>query len=178
MPEKTLLPKGALIIGFLIMSGLIVVKAGWTPTGLSWLRAYFQKENQNTTIVATGNVEVREIDLGFTRSGRIEQVFAEEGQQIQQGEKLATIEKTEITNTVIKNRAILEEAAARLEDLQSGARQQEIDAPISGVILKKYRNRRNCVSRFSSLYYRRTGESLLKSESNKTNTLDDCRTMQ
>jgi HlyD family secretion protein len=121
-------PKKFLLIGLctlLVIAGLVAVKAGWLPQELP---TYFQEEDDNAAIAVTGNIEVREVDVGFTVSGRLKQVFAEEGQAVEQDEQLATLEQTEFKDRVAKNRAVLREAQAHLEDLQSGARQQEIDS--------------------------------------------------
>ncbi len=114
-----------MLLILLIIGGIVVFRPDWLP---EQVRAYIHEEEENAQISVTGNVEVREVDVGFTLSGRLEEVFAEEGQQVQEGEQLATVEQTKIKDTIIQRRAALDEARAALENLQSGSRQQEIDA--------------------------------------------------
>ncbi|MEM7782365.1 MAG: HlyD family efflux transporter periplasmic adaptor subunit, partial [Planctomycetota bacterium] len=73
----------------------------------------------------TGTIRARKrSDLGFELGGRIEEVNVDEGQSVQQGQTLATLD----TQTLQANReavaASLEQAKAQLAELKSGPRDQ------------------------------------------------------
>lgn len=89
------------------------------------IERFRQTPNENE-ILASGNVEVTEVNVGFTLAGRISAMFAEEGQAVAQGDKLATLDNAEMTSLVQQNNAALYEALAKLEDLKTGSRTQEV----------------------------------------------------
>ena len=89
------------------------------------LERFRETPNENE-ILASGNVEVTEVNVGFTLAGRISAMFAEEGEAVAQGEKLATLDNAEMTSVVQQNNAALYEALARLEELKTGSRTQEV----------------------------------------------------
>ena len=78
-------------------------------------------------LVASGNVEVTEVDMAFKSSGRVEERFADEGQKVGKGERLAALDRAELESQVAQGRAYLSETEARLEELRAGARPQEIE---------------------------------------------------
>ncbi|MDD5774254.1 MAG: HlyD family efflux transporter periplasmic adaptor subunit [bacterium] len=87
---------------------------------------YIQDRMNSDLIIASGNVEVTEANIGFKISGRIAELLADEGQKVTKGEKLARIDDAEQKSIVMQNRSALNEAVARLEELRAGARPQEI----------------------------------------------------
>ena len=89
------------------------------------IERFRQTPNENE-ILASGNVEVTEINVGFTLAGRISAMSAQEGQAVAQGEKLATLDNAEMTSLVQQNNAALYEALAKLEELKTGSRTQEV----------------------------------------------------
>ncbi len=89
------------------------------------IERFHQTPNENE-ILASGNVEVTEINVGFTLAGRISGMFAQEGQTVAQGDKLATLDNAEMTSLAQQNNAALYEALARLEELKTGSRKQDV----------------------------------------------------
>jgi HlyD family secretion protein len=85
------------------------------------------KEKEASGILLSGNVEITEVTLGFTIPGRIVQMSAEEGQKIIKGERLSSLDSTEIESIIEQNRAFLNEAIARTDELRAGARTQEVE---------------------------------------------------
>ncbi len=54
---------------------------------------FYLLKNKNKDIIKTyGNIEIRQVDLSFQVSGRIKEVFAEEGDFVQEGQLLALLD--------------------------------------------------------------------------------------
>jgi len=82
----------------------------------------------------TGQIAaVRTSDLGFPRSGEIEQIYVEEGDRVNQRQPLA---KLDTRNLQTQRQQLLAEkagASAQLSQLQTGARVEDIDAAQAAV---------------------------------------------
>lgn len=61
--------------------------------------------NENNELVLYGNVDIREVDLGFRVSGKVSQVFFDEGDQVKPGDLLATLDKEPYDEKVAKAQA-------------------------------------------------------------------------
>lgn len=77
-------------------------------------------------IILSGNVEADESNPGFKFAGKINKLYADEGDAVKQNQMLAKLENSDLVNTVAQNKAVVNEAYAHLADLQSGSRKQEI----------------------------------------------------
>jgi HlyD family secretion protein len=84
------------------------------------------KENDQGVISLSGNVEVTEVDTGFKIPGRVIDLLTDEGKLVQKGDKIAVLESAELESLVAQSRAVLSEALAKLEELRTGSRPQEI----------------------------------------------------
>lgn len=91
------------------------------------MKKRFSGIQDDGTLSLSGNVEVTEIDLGFKISGRVMELFAQEGDRVGKGDKLAVLDSSELEAVVSQSRAGLNEALARLDDLKAGARPQEVE---------------------------------------------------
>jgi HlyD family secretion protein len=89
-------------------------------TGRLW------KQNDQGVISLSGNVEVTEVDTGFKIPGRVIELLTDEGRLVQKGDKLAVLESAELESLMAQSRAVLSEASAKLEELRTGSRPQEI----------------------------------------------------
>ncbi len=78
-------------------------------------------------ILLSGNVEVTEPNVGFKIPGRVTGLLVDEGQRVQTGDRLATLDSAELESVVAQNRAALGEARVRLAELMAGSRIQEIE---------------------------------------------------
>ena len=79
-------------------------------------------------LVLTGMVEVTEIDIASKIPGRIDSVFVREGDMVEKGDLLATLESKEIDAKVEQARGAMAAASAKLEMAQNGARVEEREA--------------------------------------------------
>jgi HlyD family secretion protein len=86
----------------------------------------FWNQTDDGVIALSGNVEVTKVDTGFKISGRVIELLTDEGQKVEKGQKLAVLDSAELRSMVAQNRAALNEASTRLEELKSGSRPQEI----------------------------------------------------
>ncbi|HTZ18580.1 MAG TPA: efflux RND transporter periplasmic adaptor subunit [Dissulfurispiraceae bacterium] len=105
-----------IIIGFLA----IVIAAAAIFSGQFW------KHGDQGVIALSGNVEVTESDAGFKISGKVLELLTDEGLLVQKGDKIAAVDSAELESLAAQSRAVLGEASARLEELKTGSRPQEI----------------------------------------------------
>ena len=122
--------KGIVAVVFfaiLITGGVAAYQTGVLPQVIPNLLNRFQPAVEEGVIAVSGNVEITEVNIGFTLSGRIQDLLAQEGQTVQANQVLAKLENAELQSVVELNTAILNEALVRLEDLKTGARTQEVE---------------------------------------------------
>ncbi|MBF0566835.1 MAG: efflux RND transporter periplasmic adaptor subunit [Nitrospirae bacterium] len=74
----------------------------------------------------SGNVEVTEVNLAFKHGGRVEKLFANEGDRVTTGQRVAVMDGTGQRANYEQAMASVGEARARLTELTSGTRRQEI----------------------------------------------------
>lgn len=70
---------------------------------------YFKKNNEEKDhITLYGNVDVRQVDLGFRVSGRVETLYFEEGELVRQGTLMAALERQPYADQVSQAKANVE----------------------------------------------------------------------
>ena len=77
-------------------------------------------------LILQGNVEVRQVNLGFKVAGRIEKLNVDEGDVVSPGETLASLEKIYFTDALAQTRAQRDQMAANYDKLRNGNRPEEI----------------------------------------------------
>jgi HlyD family secretion protein len=77
-------------------------------------------------LVLQGNVEVRQVNLGFKVAGRIKQVLVDEGDSVVEGQTLASLDKVYFEDSLAQTRAEREQSAANLSKMEAGNRLEEI----------------------------------------------------
>jgi HlyD family secretion protein len=96
--------------------------------------SYFMRENSNdSTLTLYGNVDVREVDIGFRVSGLVKSLFFQEGDKIAKGEKVAELEKDPYDAEVEKARADLKFVQVQWENAKILLDRREALEPIGGV---------------------------------------------
>ena len=78
----------------------------------------FSKKSPSNELTLYGNVDVRQVDLGFRVSGRVDQLFYEEGDFVTGGSLVAVMEKTPYDSQVKQAEANLASIQANLENAQ------------------------------------------------------------
>lgn len=101
---------------------LILVLAG----GLAFF--FFMKDqgDRDSSIKVSGNIEATEVDVGFKLSGRIVQIYVQEGDWVEKGKVIARLDDEDLRQRVELARATLKASQARLEKLLAGSRPEEI----------------------------------------------------
>lgn len=73
-----------------------------------------------------GNVDIREVDMGFRVGGRIAAIDVDEGDKIQPGQLLALLDPAPLDSRIGEADAQIAQARAQLAQLQNGSRSQDI----------------------------------------------------
>lgn len=77
----------------------------------------FREEKDHITLY--GNVDVRQVDLGFRVSGRVEKLYFEEGDLVRKGTLMATLEKQPYEDLVLQSKANLESIKNSLKNAET-----------------------------------------------------------
>ena len=85
-----------------------------------------EEENANRLILY-GNVDIREVNLGFRVGGRVEQMRFEEGDLVHAGDVMAVLDKTPYQHDLDLAKAQLETRRANYQKMQAGSRPEDID---------------------------------------------------
>ena len=83
-------------------------------------------DKDDTVLTLYGNVDIREVEMAFRAPGRIERIPVEEGERVEQGELLATLDAGPVEDRIGEADARIAEARADLARLRNGNRPQEI----------------------------------------------------
>ncbi len=106
------------LVFLIILSTLGVAALLWrehTPSPAETLRLY-------------GDVDIREVDLAFRQSGRLQTMLVDEGDQVHEGQLVATLDATPLREALAVARATSAQAQAQLLVLEHGNRPQDIAA--------------------------------------------------
>jgi HlyD family secretion protein len=141
----------------------VLVVVGAAAGGAWWWSTHRQSDGPLTL---QGNVEVREVNLAFKVAGRIEKLFVDEGDNIHQGQKLASLDKVYFEDNLAQLRAQRDQSAANLAKIVAGNRPQEI-AQAEALVAEReatLTNMQRAVDR---------SQQLLKTAAGTQKTLDD-----
>ncbi|AKH44197.1 HlyD family secretion protein [Altererythrobacter atlanticus] len=83
-------------------------------------------DDRNGPLKLYGNVDIREVDLGFRVGGRIAEIAVEEGDRVEQGQQLARLDPAPIDARVAEADAAIARARAQLAELRNGSRTQDV----------------------------------------------------
>lgn len=85
-----------------------------------------------------GNVEIREVELGFRQSGRIRQLYVDEGDKVTPGQRLGELDTDTFENAVQNVDAQIYSAGAELNKLENGSRKEDIKAAAANLEQTKF----------------------------------------
>jgi len=102
----------------------IVVVAAATGGGWYWYNAEAHIAPSSLTLY--GNVDIREVELGFRVPGRITDVFVDEGDVVTKGQRLATMDSQPYRQAVALAEARVQLAQANMAKFEKGSRPQEV----------------------------------------------------
>ena len=86
----------------------------------------FSSETIDNRLVASGTIEATEIQVGFPAPGRIDSLLVEEGDRVESGMRLASLDRTEAWARREQLVAQLAVAQASLSELEQGFQKEEI----------------------------------------------------
>jgi HlyD family secretion protein len=117
----------------LIVVVLLLAAAG----GGAWYWYRSAHRQDSAVPVFYGNVDIREVDLGFRVAGRIERMVFDEGDKLPAGAVLAQLDKQPFINELALQTAAIAQAEANLEKLKAGSRPEEIEQARATVAAKQ-----------------------------------------
>lgn len=112
---------------------LLILAAG----GSAW---YYYRGASGAAADSTvfyGNVDIREVVLGFRVAGRIDRMAFEEGDRVLTGQTLAALDRQPFLNDLALQTAAIAQAQANLQKLQAGSRPEEIEQARANVSARK-----------------------------------------
>lgn len=104
-----------------IAAGILILAV---VTVLLWLKPWSTDQANNNDLY--GNVDVREVQLGFRTGGRLQSMQVEEGDAVNAGDSLAALDSGPAEELLAIADAELARAEAQLTSVRAGARPQEI----------------------------------------------------
>jgi HlyD family secretion protein len=104
---------------------LAVIVLGLLAVGGWFIHARSQRDHPKTAQLF-GNVDIREVNLGFRVSGRLAEVLRDEGDAVKAGEVIARLDDEPYRRDVEEARAQVSALRAHLQLLEAGNRPQEI----------------------------------------------------
>ncbi|MBO0763887.1 MAG: efflux RND transporter periplasmic adaptor subunit [Hyphomicrobiaceae bacterium] len=107
--------RGLALVGLLLLA--VGAAGGW------W---WVNRQPSQGPIQLTGNVEVRQVNLGFKVAGRIQSLKVDEGDSIAEGQVLAQLEKVYFEDSIAQLIAQRDQAKANLAKMMAGNRPEDI----------------------------------------------------
>ena len=85
---------------------------------------YFKNRKVQNELTLFGNIEIRQVDLSFQVSGKIEKMLKEEGDTVKAGELIAIIDDKDYVSNLEKANADVEKTLAIKDDAESKFKRQ------------------------------------------------------
>jgi HlyD family secretion protein len=85
-----------------------------------------------TELVLHGNMDIRQVELAFNASGRVDQVLVHEGDRVTQGQLLARLDTTRLQLSLAQARALADAQRSQVAKLKAGSRPEEIRQAAAG----------------------------------------------
>lgn len=85
---------------------------------------YLKKRKVTNELTLYGNIEIRQVDLSFQVSGKIEKLLKEEGDTVKSGELLAVLDDKDYVSNLEKAEADVEKTLALKDDAESKFKRQ------------------------------------------------------
>ena len=105
---------------------LIVVLLAAALGGGAWWWTKREAPVSGGAIVLHGNVDIRQVDLAFNSAGRVTQMLAREGERVEKGQLLATLDTQRLRQVEAQTAAHAAAQSEVVARLEAGSRPQEI----------------------------------------------------
>lgn len=131
----------------ILIVAIILVGGGW----VAWHSLH--KAQATNTLVLYGNVDIRQVQLAFNNSERIQAIHVVEGDLVQKGQLLAELDTSRLEARVNQARAQADAQKQVLTRLEAGSRPQEIRKARADVqaALAKFQNAEDYYKRIRDL---------------------------
>jgi HlyD family secretion protein len=103
----------------------IVIALLGVAAGAGWIYHNYHHE-RGMVLTLYGNVDIREVTLGFRVPGKLAKLFFDEGDKVKAGEVIARLDAEPYSNQVASATAQVESLRARLKLRETGNRPEEI----------------------------------------------------
>lgn len=90
-------------------------------------------EDRNGPLTLYGNVDIREVELGFRVGGRIAEIAVDEGAAVAAGQELARLDSAPLDARIAEADAAIAGAEAQLAQLRNGSRAEDVAQARAGV---------------------------------------------
>jgi HlyD family secretion protein len=107
-------------------AGYAVWRSGAKTPAEAWARVSELWRPSDGQLNLQGNVEVRQVNLGFKVAGRIEKLLVDEGDHVKAGQPLATLETVYYVDALAQAQASRDSAAAAYAKMKAGNRIEDI----------------------------------------------------
>ncbi|MEE4164008.1 MAG: secretion protein HlyD [Woeseiaceae bacterium] len=104
----------------------IVIPVVLLLAGAAAAAYFFNSHEDESALTLYGNVDIREVELGFRVPGRLAAMDVDEGATITAGQRLARIDPQPYEDALAAAEAGVMQAQANVDKLESGARPQEV----------------------------------------------------
>jgi HlyD family secretion protein len=101
---------------------------------------YFALRGKPTVLVIYGDVDIRDVNLGFRVPGRIETVLKDEGDPVSQGELVASLDQSIYKDALAEHAADVEVKAAILKDAEVTLKRDVVIVKSGGISQLTYDN--------------------------------------
>jgi HlyD family secretion protein len=105
--------------------------------GGAWYYYRSMDRTADQALAFYGNVDIREVVLGFRVAGRIERMAFDEGDGVVAGQTLAALDRKPFMDNLALQTAAIDQAAANLEKLKAGSRPEEIEQARANVAARQ-----------------------------------------
>ena len=105
----------------IILAVAALIAIGWYTSGFGLL-----DDAGDGELVLYGNVDIREVDLGFRLGGRVAAIDVEEGDKVTAGQQLAVLDAAPLDARIAEADAAIAAAGAQLAQLRNGNRAQDV----------------------------------------------------
>jgi len=86
------------------------------------------KTSLDQQVEVTGKVKAeKSLELSFGKAGKIERIYKREGEEIERGEILASLENKDLKAQIVQAQADLKTQEIKLKELERGTRKEEIE---------------------------------------------------
>ncbi len=113
------------------MRKVIVILVLLAAAGFGGYRYYQQQKASGLVadeLTLYGNVDIRQVDLAFKDSERIQSVFVDEGDKVIKGQLLAELETRRLRANIEATKASVEAQEFKVQELVNGPREEELKA--------------------------------------------------